>query len=111
MADETMTDELAKLYVQYKGVRYRLKVFDGMVGIECQPGGENRLISKTGKEPENVWARHLYNHESREWDYESLGRLLKAYSYRARRIYPMEQRAYPLADESKYELPDNRKEL
>ena len=68
-----MTDELATLYLDYEGQRYRIKVFQNTVGIERQPNGENLLLEKEGR-PDDV--ARIYDANTGAWDYHALGRLL-----------------------------------
>ena len=69
-------DEIAKLYLDYEGKRYRVKVFENTVGIERQPNGQNVLLSKADY-PDD--AARVYNADTGAWDYWALGRLLKQY--------------------------------
>jgi hypothetical protein len=69
-------DEIAKLYIEYEGKRYRVKVFENTIGIERQPNGENILLAKA-EHPDD--AGQVYNVESGAWDYWALGLLLKHY--------------------------------
>lgn len=77
-----MTDEIAKLYITYAGRRFRVKVFAEVIGIEHQPGGENRLLSKAERIDNgvnDVTVACVYDTESGAWDYEVLGVLLHQY--------------------------------
>jgi hypothetical protein len=71
-----MIAELAKLYIDFEGKRYRVKVFANTVGIERQPNGDNILLSKADHRDD---AGRVYNADTGAWDYWALGLLLKRY--------------------------------
>ena len=70
-----MTDELAKLTIRHDGEVYRFKVFENIVMVERQPGGDTRIMGKA----ENEDAMGLYERISGVWDMGALMRLIDAY--------------------------------
>lgn len=68
--------EIAKIYIRYHGKVYRVKIFPKFVGMECQPGGANRLY-EMASEP---LADTVYEPNTLIWDYAVLARLIDQYN-------------------------------
>jgi hypothetical protein len=72
-------DEIAKLYIQYMGKVYRIKVFSQQVTVEQQPGVWNIAISKDDPDEDDMGheqARTVYDQESGVWNHAAIGDLI-----------------------------------
>jgi hypothetical protein len=68
-------DELAKLYIRRDGKTYRFKVFENIITIEQQPGGDNIVMDKGDGDNASM----VYSPDTGIWDYDALSQLIEAY--------------------------------